>query len=98
MNDREMLSTKMRRTTSWKHVATRDATIPDMPHIGSMLFTRVWYNEKDARVIVAEFDEGKEFFAARMYNAERGLSYDVCDDEISGAIVVREVLEWIGES
>lgn len=98
MNDREMLSTKMRRTTSWKHVATRDLTYPDMPHIGTMLHSRTWYNEKDARVIVAEFDEGKEFFAARMYNAERGLTYDVGDDEISGAFVIRQVLEWIGES
>jgi hypothetical protein len=98
MNDREMLSTKMRRTTSWKHIAARDATIPDMPHVGSMLFTRTWYNERDARVIVGEFDQDKGFFAARMYHAEKGLSYGVRDQEVAGAYVMSQVLEWIGES
>jgi hypothetical protein len=76
----------------------RDATIADKPHIGTMLHTRLWYNERDARVIVAEFDEAKTFFAARMYHAERGLTYGVGDDEIAGAYIMQQVLEWIGES
>ena len=98
MNDRELLSARMRRTTGWTHVHARDQTLTDMPHIGAMLYVRVWYNVQNARVIVAEFDVAKKFFAARMYNAENGLAYDVRDDEIAGALLMREVLEWIGES